>query len=101
MAPQPYDLVDRFIETWLAFDLQLREKQGLNEELLSVQIDLLVQMKQALEREPVIPKKLAEVFLDMWGAMTSSAAMYDAGTQQQITMAADHLTSHAREVCSG
>lgn len=47
-----------------------------------------------------IPKSLAEIFLDMCGAMTRCAEMYDSDVQSKIHASADHLTQHARDICS-
>lgn len=100
MTDQLSDHINKFIETWLDFDLQLREKQGLNETLLKEQIELLNKIKLGLEGEANIPKKLAEIFLDMWGAMTSCAVMYEGDMPERITTAADHLAHYAREICT-
>lgn len=100
MTDQLMDLVDKFIEAWLIFDLQLREKQGLNETLLAEQIALLKKIKLGFEGEASIPKKLAEIFLDMWGAMASCAVIYEGDMPEKITMAADHLTHYARDICT-
>ncbi len=86
-----HQLIDKFIETWLVFGLQLREKQGLNEAHFEEQIELLTRIKAGLAGEGNIPKNMAEIFLDIWGAMTSCAALYegDMVTLAHATVAAD------------
>ncbi|NVD99814.1 hypothetical protein [Massilia sp. BJB1822] len=93
-------LIDTFIEKLLDFDLQIREKRGLNEALHEELIELLKQIKPRLEGQHAIPKKLAEVFLDMWGPITSSADMYDSAMRQKIYEAADQLCWYARDICT-
>ena len=93
-------LIETFIEKFLDFQLQIREKRGLNEVLHEELIELLTQIKPHLEGQGSIPKSLAEIFLDMWGAMTSCAEMYDGDVQSKIYVAADHLTHRARDICS-
>ncbi|MFS1289530.1 hypothetical protein [Pseudomonas piscis] len=94
-------LISTFIEKWLDFDLQLREKRGLDGDSLEVLMDLLEQIEIGLEGQGSIPKNLAGIFLDMWGSMTSSADMYDQDMQSKIYQAADHLADCARGICMG
>jgi hypothetical protein len=93
-------LVSAFIAAWPDFDLQLREKRGLNERLLDDQIDLLKRIRLQLQGEGEIPKPLAEIFVDLWGAMTACASIYDGEMPEKITTAADQLTYYAREICT-
>lgn len=93
-------LIETFIEKCVDFQLQIRQKDGFNEPLYNQLIELLQQIKPLLEGKDSIPKSLAEIFLDMWGAMTSCAEMYDSEVQQKIYVAADHLTYYAREICT-
>lgn len=94
-------LIDIFIEKWLDFDLQLREKRGFDDALHEELMDLLKRIKGRLDGQDSIPKNLAEIFLDMWGAMTCSADMYDSDTRDEIYQAADHLADCARDICTG
>lgn len=94
-------LIDSFIEKWLDLDLQLREKRGLDGTLYQELMALLEQIKAHLAGQDAIPKNLAEIFLDMWGAMASSADLYDSDIQREIYQAADHLSDCAREICTG
>lgn len=94
-------LIATFIETWLAFDLRLRETRGLDERMEADLLGLLASIAERLAPATSIPKSLASVFLDMWGAMTSCAGLYDSGTQQRIFHAADRLTDAARAICAG
>lgn len=92
---------DLFIEKFLKFDLQIREKEGVNDQLYDELLTLLHLMSIEYAHQDVIPKKLADVFLDMWGALTSSAEMYDAGMRDEIHHIADNLCNKARNiVCS-
>ncbi|MFM9925553.1 hypothetical protein VLK31_21370 [Variovorax sp. H27-G14] len=93
-------LIDVFIEKWLDFDLEIREKKGLNEALYKDLIGLLREIKNHLNGKRDIPKSLAEIFLDMWGAMTSSADLYEVDMKKRVYEAADQLTCQAREICS-
>lgn len=93
-------LIDEFIEKWLHFSAQIREKDGLNEAWYAELIGLLEQIKLGLEGGDEVPKKLAEIFVDLWGAMTSSADMYDSDMRRRIYEAADRLSYHARNICA-
>ena len=92
--------IEAFIEKWLDFQLQIRQKKGLNESLYEELIELLQRIKPLLEGKDSIPKNLADIFLDLWGAMTSCAEMYDSEMQQRIYVGAGHLTYYAREICA-
>lgn len=92
---------DLFIEKFLQFDLQIREKAGIDYQLYDELLTLLYLMSIDYANQDVIPKKLADVFLDMWGALTSSANMYDETMQDEINHIADNLCNKARNiVCS-
>ncbi|MEH6420457.1 hypothetical protein [Pseudomonas sp. CGJS7] len=92
-------LIEAFIEKWLDFSLKVREKQGVDEALFEDLVELLEQIKSALEGEDRIPKKLADIFLDLWGALASCADGYDEPARDRIYTAADHLVFYAREIC--
>ncbi|WP_248917903.1 hypothetical protein [Pseudomonas entomophila] len=94
------DLIDVFVSKWLDFSLQIRERQGVNEELYQDLMDLLERIGLDLEGKDHIPKGLAEIFLDMWGAMTCCAELYDSRGSDRIYLAADHLAQQARVVCT-
>lgn len=95
-----HQLIDIFFEQWLDYALQIREGRGLNVPLHEELTHLLKRIRSSLEGKDAIPKNLAEIFLDMWGAITSSAGLYDHPTQQVIHQAADELTGLAREICT-
>ena len=92
--------IDVFIEKRLDFSLQIREKRGLNVALYEELVELLKQITPFLDGKDSVPKKLAEIFLDMWGAMTSSADVYGSEERSEIYMAADRLTYYARNICT-
>ncbi|SDY48424.1 hypothetical protein SAMN04487939_102350 [Lysobacter sp. yr284] len=92
-------LIDEFIEKWLDLSLKVREKQGLDEALHAQLIELLGRIESELAGQGQIPKRLADVFLDLWGALTSCADTYDEAARRTIYVAADHLVFHAREIC--
>ncbi len=92
-------LIATFIETWLAFDLRLREGRGLDERMEAHLLGLLANIAERLAPATSIPKSLAGIFVDMWGALTSCASLYDVPTQQRVFHAADRLTEAARAVC--
>lgn len=92
---------DLFIEKFLEFDLQIREKEGVNYQLYDELLALLHLISIDYANQDVIPKKLADVFLDMWGALTSSANIYDETMRDEINHLADNLYNKARNiVCS-
>lgn len=93
-------LLDDFISKWLDFSLQIRERQGVNEALYLDLMDLLERIGLELEGRDQVPKGLAEIFLDMWGAMTCCADLYDSKGSDRIYLAADHLAQQARVVCT-
>lgn len=92
--------MDAFIEHWLEFDLQLRERRGLNAHLYEALQHRLLQLKQDHADAPGIPKPLAQLFVDVYGATESSAYLYEGQARQQILEAADRLAALARDVCS-
>jgi hypothetical protein len=68
--------------------------------LLEELLELVKQIKPRLEGQNSISKNLAEIFLDMWGAMTSCGEMYDSDAQRGIYGAVDHLAPYARDICT-
>ena len=94
------ELIGKFIEKWLDFDLKIREKEGVDEDLYEDLVELLQEIQKELAGAPAIPKNLAEIFLDMWGAMTSCADRYDEDAKKRIYHAADRLTWLARNICT-
>jgi hypothetical protein len=48
--------IDVFIEKWLDFDLEIREKKGLNEALYKDLIELLKEIKSRLSGKSDMPK---------------------------------------------
>ena len=50
-----HHLIETFIEKWLDFQLQIRQKKGLNESLYEELIELLQQIKPLLEGKDSIP----------------------------------------------
>ncbi|WKB54339.1 hypothetical protein [Eleftheria terrae] len=92
--------IDLFIEKWLDFSTQLREKEGFNEKLYLEMVELLKSIKHETAGSDSIQKSLAEIFLDMFGIMFSCAAMYQPEEQKQIYQAADHLQYYARDICT-
>ena len=92
--------IDLFIEKWLDFSGKIRGKDGLDEDLYDDLVELLQSIQSKLIGKDLIPKSLAEIFVDIWGALTSSADMYDDDARQRIYEAADHLTGYARDICT-
>ena len=89
-----------FIQKYLDFDLLIREKKGFDDASLNELITLLIKIKENLIHSDSIPKELAEIFLDVWGALTSSADLYEESKKNQIYEAADLLCYHARNICT-
>lgn len=90
--------VDLFIEKFLIFDLKIKEKEGVDYHLYDELLQLLHLISIDYKNEEFIPKKLADVFLDIWGALTSSSYLYDEETQNEINQIADNLCSEARNI---
>lgn len=90
--------VDLFIEKFLIFDLKIREKEGVDYYIYNELLQLLHLISIDYRNEEVIPKKLADIFLDMWGALTSSAYLYDEYIQEEINQIADNLCHKARKI---
>jgi uncharacterized protein with von Willebrand factor type A (vWA) domain len=95
------ELIESFIEKWLEFDLQVRQKEGVDELLFEELVELLSEINASLEGKDSIPKNLAEIFVDMYGALASSAEMYEGMTQQRVYEVASRLCDHARDICTG
>ena len=93
-------MIESFENSWLEFDLLLREKKGVDELLLK---KILRQMKEIAiyyKGESSIPKSLGSIFVDIYSATESNAHIYqDADLKQRILEVADELASHAREIC--
>lgn len=90
--------VDLFIKKFLEFDLKIREKEGIDDQLYDKLLQLLHLIAIDYANQDVIPKKLADIFLDMWGSLTSSAYLYDEEMQNEINQIADALCSKARDI---
>lgn len=94
-------LIESFIEKWLEFSLQVRQKDGVNEMLYEELVELLSELSASFEGKDSIPKNLAEIFVDMYGALTSCAELYEDEMQQRVYVAASRLCDHARDICTG
>jgi hypothetical protein len=94
------ELVAPFVEGFLAFDLQLCTRGGLNHELYGRLQELLGLLAEELRGADSIPKPLAAVFVDMTSALMSNAALYEGAVADEITHAAVHLQDLARDVCT-
>lgn len=94
-------LIESFIEKWLEFDLQVRQKEGVNELLYEELVELLSEINASLEGKDLIPKNLAEIFVDMYGALTSCAELYEDEMQQRVYEVASLLCDKARDICTG
>ncbi len=93
--------VDLFIKKFLEFDLKIKEKEGIDYQLYDELVQLLHLISIDYTNQNVIPKKLADIFLDMWGALTSSAYLYNEEIQNEINQIADDLCDKARvTLCS-
>lgn len=55
----------------------MRQKEGVNESLYEELVELLSKINSSLEGKDSIPKNLAEIFFDMYGAVTSCADLYE------------------------
>lgn len=91
--------VEKFIEGWLEFDIQLREKKGINYKLLEELTILSEKIRKEFENEPYIPKELAGIFIDLYSATESTSYLYSEKEQQEILGIADQLTELARDIC--
>jgi len=93
-------LIETFIEKWLEFDLQVREKKGVNELLYEELVGLLREINVSLEGKDAVPKALAEIFVDMYGALASCAELYEGKMQRRVYEAASRLCDWARDICT-
>ena len=94
------DKIDQFIQIWLDFSLKLHERQGMDEVLFAEMVQLLQDIDVEYQDKDYIPKKLAEIFVDMFIAIDGSASYYDDEYQQEIYQMADQLSYYARNICT-
>lgn len=95
------DKIDQFIKIFLDFTLKLRERQGIDQALFDQMIQLLQEIDIEYRAKDHIPKKLAEIFVDMFIAIDGSTPYYDDEYQQEIYQMADQLSYYARNICTG
>lgn len=94
------DKIDQFIKIWLDFSLKLHERQGIDEVLFAEMIQLLQDIDVEYRAKDHIPKKLAEIFVDMFIAIDGSAFYYDDEYQQEIYQMVGQLSYYARNICT-
>jgi len=94
------ELIESLIEKWLDFSLEVREKKGVNESLYEELIELLCEIKAALDGKDAVPKALAEIFVDMYAAVANCAELYEDEMQQRVYEAASRLCDRARDICT-
>ncbi len=96
------DKIDQFIQIWLDFSLKLHERKGVDEELFDKIIQLLQDIDIDIEyrEKDYIPKKLAEIFVDMFIAIDGSMSYYDDEYKDEIYFVIDQLSYYARNICT-
>lgn len=94
------DKIDQFTQIWLDYSLKLHGRQGMDEVLFAEMIQLLQDIDIEYRAKDYIPKKLAEIFVDMFIAIDGSASYYDDEYQQEIYQMADQLSYYARNICT-
>ena len=94
------DKIDQFIEIYLQFDLKLHELQGVDQVLFDQIIQLLQEIDTDYREKDYIPKKLAEIFVDMFIAIDGSISYYDDEYKNEIYYVIDQLSYYARNICT-
>ncbi|MDM1246192.1 hypothetical protein HX005_02115 [Acinetobacter sp. R933-2] len=94
------DKIDQFTQIWLDYSLKLHGRQGIDEVLFAEMIQLLKDIDAEYRAKDYIPKKLVEIFVDMFIAIDGSASYYDDEYQQEIYQMADQLSYYARNICT-
>lgn len=91
--------VEKFIDSWLKFSLQLKEKKGINNELLEKLTVLSEEIRKEFEDKSDMPKGLASIFLDLYSVTERASYLYPEIEQQEILDTAYQLTELARDIC--
>jgi len=92
------DNCQAFIEAFLDFDETTRSNEGFNEEKFKKVCNLLLDLKPQFQRNKSVPVDVANVFVDLYSAVESSAHRHNEEMKQKILYAADELAAIARDV---
>jgi len=89
-----------FVEAFLDFDETTRSNEGLNEKKFKRVCDLLHDLKHQFKKNNSVPLDVANVFVDLYSSIESSAYRHNPDMKQKILYAADQLADIARDVTS-
>lgn len=91
--------VDRLIDAWLEFDIHLLQGNGIDYKYLNEIKGLLVDLKFELANYLTVPKNLANLFLDIHVAISTSSERYPKEEQQTVVNVANELVGLAKDIC--
>lgn len=89
--------IDSFIKKFLEFVFRVRAREGANESLYEELVKLLSEISAVLQDIDSIPKNLAAIFVDMYGALTCCADLHEDEMQQRVYVKAT-LRPHERSL---
>lgn len=90
------DLARELAKCWFAFAVPLRSGLGFDEDKLQLLREALENCAEAWSQVNFIPKLAANIFIDLFSTMDSSAYLYDEQTAEKIRYASDVVTDLAR-----
>ena len=89
-----------FIEAFLDFDETTRSNEGFNEEKFQRLCELLRGLKPQFQKNESVPLDIANIFVDLYSSIESSAYRRNENIKQKILYSADQLADIARDVTS-
>ena len=89
-----------FIEAFLDFDVTTRSNEGFNEDKFQKVCELLRGLKSQFQKNECVPLDVANVFVDLYSSIESSAYRHNEEMKQKILYSADLLANIARDVTS-
>jgi hypothetical protein len=89
-----------FIEAFLDFDETTRSNEGLDEEKFKKVCGLLYDLKSQFQQDGTVPLDVANIFVDLYSSIESSAYRHNEEMKQKILYSADQLACIARDVTS-
>ncbi|MBC2005750.1 hypothetical protein HCJ72_00595 [Listeria welshimeri] len=94
------DKHDLFIEAFLDFDLTVRSNEGFNKIKYEKVVLSLKGLEPMFKKDKSVPLKIANLFIDLYPALESSAERHEEETRKKILDAADELSTIVREITS-
>ena len=89
-----------FIEAFLDFDETTKSNEGFNEIKFQRVCKLLRGLKPQFQKNKSVPLQVANVFVDLYSSIESSAYGHNDEMKEKILYSADRLADIAREVTS-